>query len=282
MENETANQNLAKSTETQSVPPIKTRWRIALLILILIICLDIAGWFGYQQFFKNRQPSNSKTAYTGSVKVGYISSWPGHLGLFLARDKGYFKEEGLVVEMKKYDGGTPLLDDYVHGRLQGRADLTLDAIIEAYKGLDHKTVLAIDYSNGADGIISSSNIKNFQDVKGKKFAFENGSIEEFFTLYALQQNNLTIKDIIPVNLDAEKAAKALAKGDVDVATTFEPVLGQVVGQIHGNRLYTSADAPGIITDTLDFRSDFINHYPDAVQRFIKAYFKGVQYWKDHG
>src|SRR5205814_4780862 len=134
----------------------------------------------------------------------------------------------------KYDGGTPLLNDYVNGKLQGRGDLSLDAINEAYKGLNHKAILVIDRSNGADGIISSEKIKDFQDVKGKKFGFEKGSLEEFFTLYALQQNDLTINDITPVNLDPEEATQALVKGDVDVITTFEPALSQTVKQIHGN------------------------------------------------
>lgn len=287
MEYENTNQNVTKieepvqsPMEISSVRSIQTQWRIVLSVLLFVI-LGSTGLFGYQQFFSNKQALKPKTGYTGNIKIGYIAGWPGHLGLFLARDKGYFKEEGVHVELKKYEGGTPLLNDYVHGRLQGRADLTLDAISEASMGLDHKTVLAIDYSNGADAIISSANIKTFQDVKGKRFAFEKGSIEEFFTRYALQQNNLSINDIIPINLAADKAAQALVKGDVDVAATFEPLVSQVVGQIHGNTLYTSAEAPGIITDILTFRSDFINQYPDTVQSIAKAYFKGVQYWKDH-
>lgn len=287
MENENTHQEhieskepIQQNTEIKPVKPAHNGWKIFIVIFLLVI-LGLAGWLGYQQFFTNKQSSKPKTVYTGSIKIGYIASWPGHLGLFLARDKGYFKEEGLHVELKKYDGGTPLLNDYVNGVLQGRADLTFDAIIEAYKGLDHKTILAIDYSNGADAIISSTNIKSFQDVKGKKFAFEKGSIEEFFTRYALQQNNLSINDIIPINLDAEKAAQALVRGEVDVAATFEPTASQVVSQIHGNKIFSSADAPGVITDILTFRSNFINQYPDTVQSIIKAYFKGIQYWKDH-
>ena len=47
-----------------------------------------------------------------------------------------------------------------------------DVVNEVYKGLDHKIVLAIDHSNGSDGIIASSKIKSITDAKGKRIAFE--------------------------------------------------------------------------------------------------------------
>ena len=39
--------------------------------------------------------------------------------------------------------------------MQGRANLTLDALNERLQGFDHKIVLAIDYSKGADAIVGA-------------------------------------------------------------------------------------------------------------------------------
>lgn len=285
MDSDQANSDLPQPA--QPTPPAvpeqsgKNPFRTVLFISAVSICFIVLGFLGYQRYASQNKASQLKTPYSGKITIGYWGGWAGDLGLYLARDKGYFKETGLNVVLKKYDGGTPLLNDFVHGVLSGRADLSLDAINEAYQGLNHKVIVVIDYSNGADGIISSSSIKNFQQARGKRFAFEKGSLEEFFTLYALQQNNLSIHDIIPVDLDPEKAAEALTKGEVNVATTFEPSISQAIKQIHGNKLFTSADAPGVISDILTFRSDLINQHPEAVQAIVKAYFKGVQFWKEH-
>ena len=40
-------------------------------------------------------------------------------------------------------------------------------------------------------------------------------------------------------------------------------------------MYSSADAPGLITDVLTFRTDFIEQYPETVQAIIQVYFKAL-------
>ncbi len=274
------NQEAEAKASSPLAKPHKSTPRLIIGAIILIIVLVTSAWYF------TSQPSVSKALqavklYKGKIVIGYIKGWPGHVGLYLARDKGYFKEAGLDVELRSYDGGTPITNDFVKGVIQGRGDLTSDSAHEAYLGFGHKGVVVIDYSNGADGIISQANIKSFADAKGKRFGYEKGSIEEFFTLYALEQNKLSVSDIISIDLDPQKATDALTNGTIDVATTFEPAMSMALAKMHGNKLYTSADAPGVITDILTFRSDFIDKNPDTIQAIVNAYFKGVKYWKEH-
>ena len=87
--------------------------------------------------------------YSGPVTIGN-EMWPGYILLYVARDKGFFKEENVDVRIQKYVALGQLSKDYVAGKMQGRANLTLEAFNEAVNGLDHKIVLAIDYSAGSD------------------------------------------------------------------------------------------------------------------------------------
>ena len=249
--------------------------------IIGIIALLTLGYFSYNILVQKQTAvvSNSDL-YKGKITIGY-TLWPGYLGLYLARDKGYFIEAGLDVDLKLYPGLIEPSKAYVDGEIQGKANLTLDAADEAYRGLDHKVIIAVDHSNGSDGIIAGPLIKTIREIKGKKVAFEKGTLEEFFLSYALEQNGMTFKDIVPIDLDSEKAAIALTKNQVDVAVTYEPFMTSSLKKVSGNKIYSSADAPGLISDILTFRTDFIDKNPQTINTIVGAYFKAINFWKSN-
>jgi NitT/TauT family transport system substrate-binding protein len=218
--------------------------------------------------------------YKNKITIG-TAIWPGYLGLYVAKEKGYFKEAGLDVDIVRSIGLAELSKDYVAGKMQGRANLVFDAVKEYFGGFDHKVVLAIDYSNGSDAILARKEILSIGDLKGKRVAYEFGTLEEFFLAWALAENTLKLSDIVPVNANPEEAAKMLLEGQVDVAVTYEPFASKVVSADGFHAIVSSADYPGLITDILTFRSDFIEAYPETVRAIINAYYKGLDFWKAH-
>ena len=46
-------------------------------------------------------------------------------------------------------------------------------------------------------------------------------------------------------------------------------------------VYSSQDAPGLITDIMTFRTDFVEAHPETVEAIVRAYFKGLAFWKEH-
>ncbi len=207
--------------------------------------------------------------------------WPGYLLLYVARDKGFFKELGLDVEIKTYVSQAECSKDYTSGKLQGRTNLTSEMITESLAGFDQRVVMIIDYSNGSDGIVALPSITNLKQFKGKKIAFEHNTLEEYFLTYALAQSGLSLKDIIPVDLDAEASAKAIMEGNVDIAVTFEPFLSEATKNNKNNLVYSSANAPGIITDIFTFRTDFVQTHPKTITAFMQAYFKALKFWQEN-
>ncbi len=248
----------------------KIIWGVGIITVLVVI--SMGGWFFYT--------TTTTKLYPDKITIGGVA-WPGFLALYLAQDKGYFKEAGLDVDVKIYSGYQGVTDDYVAGRIQGKANLTLDAVDEAYRGLDHKAILVMDYSNGGDAVIASSQIKSFRDIKGKKVGYEFGTLMEFLLTYALQQHDLSLKDIQSFDLHAEEAMQALVAGKVDVAVTHEPFLTVALNKTKGNIIYSSADAPGVITDILTFRTDFIEANPETIDAIVQAYFRAFNFWKSN-
>ncbi|AKM78702.1 MAG: Aliphatic sulfonates family ABC transporter, periplasmic ligand-binding protein [Candidatus Wolfebacteria bacterium GW2011_GWE1_48_7] len=247
----------------------KSLYFVAIGISILII-----AWFGY---WKSTTTTTTTTTQE-KIVIGRVD-WPGYLGLIIADKKGYFKDEGLDVEVRRYSGLTELLQGYRSGEIQGKANPTFDCVTDAYEGIDNMAVIAIDQSNGADGIIARPGISSIRNLKGKKVGVERGTIEEFFLRYALDQYDMKFEDIIPVNLTAEQAADAVIAGDVDSSVTYEPYMTKAIKKSGGTLLFSSADALGVVVDVLTMRADFIDQYPDKVQAIVRAYFRAIDFWK---
>jgi NitT/TauT family transport system substrate-binding protein len=249
-----------------------------LLPFFVFSVLLIVGAFLYTGSFKTEEIKTDH--YEDKITVG-VALWPGHLPLVVADRLGYFKDAGLNVELKRYDALAEVSNDYVSGKLQARANLTLDTISEHLGGLDHKVVLVIDYSNGADAIIASANVATLKDIRGKKVAYEHGTLEEYFLTWALKEEHLSIADIESVPANPEQAVTLLQEGKVDVAVSYEPFISKLTAADGFHPIYSSKEAPGLISDVLTFRSDFLESHPEAVEMFTAAYFRALEYWNEH-
>ena len=246
-----------------------------------IFFLALSVWFAGQAFdFHAFAGTSGSHLYKGKITIG-TAIWPGYLPLYVAQEKGYFKEAGLDVDVERLIGLAEVSKDYVAGKMQGRANLTLDAVKERSEGLDHKVILAIDYSNGSDAILARQDIHSVTDFKGKRVGYEVGTLEEFFLTWALNENGMQLSDIISVPANPEEAAKMLKEGTVDVAVTYEPFVSKFVSSGEFHVTYSSKDAPGLITDILTFRTDFIEANPETIQAIVGAYFKALTFWKEH-
>ena len=252
--------------------------RSLLIIIVLLLCLVGVVWFSRQHL--SRQAPSRTPLYAGLITIG-TETWPGYLPLYVARDQGYFKDAGVNVEIKRYIGLGELSKDYVAGTMQGRANLTLDMVNEYLQGLDHKAVLVIDYSNGSDAIVGNESVPTLKEIRGKRVAFEPNTLEEFFIAWALKQVGFTLADVQAVVANPEESARQLAAGQLDVAVSHEPFLSKMLGAGAFHGLYSSADAPGLITDILTFRTDFLQAYPETVQAVVRAYFAALQFCQEH-
>jgi len=92
---------------------------------------------------------------------------------------------------------------------------------------------------------------------------------------------MSMADIVSVPANAEESAKLLKAGRVDVAVSHEPFLSQFVQAKTAHTVYSSQDAPGLITDILTFRTDFMEANPATIAAILRAYFRALDFWKAH-
>jgi NitT/TauT family transport system substrate-binding protein len=217
------------------------------------------------------------------VKIG-LNTWIGFGPLYVAEKLGTFKKYGVDVKLVKFQDGSLVPPAIESNALEGGA-ITYDQVIGgAAKGLTQKVVLTIDYSNGGDAIVADSSIKSIKDFKDKKVAFSALTPSDFLLSYALQKNNMTKEDILPSNLPPEAIPSALISGAALIGVTFEPNVSQIV-KAKSKRtfkvIFSTKEAPGLITDVLVFKKDYISSNPEEVKSVIQAYFDSLDYMKQN-
>jgi NitT/TauT family transport system substrate-binding protein len=249
-------------------------------IIIVFVLISIIVILGLGTTTTTTTTTTKEKLFTEKITIG-VTHWPGYFGLHIADQKGFFKDSGLDVEVKMFPSLTDVSKAYREQNIEARGSPSFDVLKDANNGLDQKIVLVVDYSNGGDGIIASKSIKSIKDAKGKRVAFEKGTLEEFFFIHTLEHYSLGIKDIVPIDLGPKEAAQAIVDGTADIAVTFEPFMSEALALTGGNKIYSSADDPGFISDVLVFHPEFIKKYPETVQAIIEAYFKALQFTKDN-
>lgn len=215
-----------------------------------------------------------------TLKLGH-STWVGYGPFYIARDKGYFKEEGVDVELIIMEDTPMKMGALMAGQLDLVASTADEFPIYMKPGIGLRYVLAVDNSKGGDGIVATKDITTVEGLKGKKVAFEQGSVSQFFLNALLKDAGLSQSDIEPVNMAATDAGVAFAAGQVDAAVTWEPALSQGAKAENGHILLTSADKPGLITDVVAATDATLKEKGEDVKAFVRAWYRALDFIKSN-
>ncbi len=218
-------------------------------------------------------PESKQTFRVGTVL------YTGAAGLVMAKEKGFFADENLHVEILIMDAVT--MRQALHA---GQVDYyypTVDAVaFDAAQGVPAKIIYLPTKSNGADGIVAATDIQTMSDLRGKKIAVQKGIWSHFFLVSALKDANVSPDEVTLIEMDGEKAPTALLSGDVDAAVGWEPYLSKTSQAGPYHILATTHDSP-VIIDAIAVNNALLEKDPKSVAAFVRALEKGYQYTADH-
>jgi len=219
------------------------------------------------------------TLHAAPLKVGY-SDWPGYTIMEIAKQKGWFKEAGLDVEMVWFEY-SPSLDALSAGKIDADMLVASDALVIGATGAKSKIVTLLDYTDGNDMVIGAPGITSMKDLKGKKIGVELTLVDHLLLLEGLKQNGMTQKDVVLVGTATDKTPQALASGQVSAVAAWYPISGQALTQVPGStKLFTSAQAPGLIYDVLAVNPASYAAHKEDWAKFTAIYYKCVDFLKD--
>src|SRR5215469_7513038 len=219
-------------------------------------------------------------AMADTIKIAH-STWVGYGPLYIAQDKGFFKKNGVDVELIVMEDPKERFPTLMADRIQMIASTVDTALLYLKKPSDFQYVEAIDDSNGGDGIVALKEIKTIADLKGKKVAVNDGSVSEFYLNVLLTKAGLKESDLNTVNMTAADAGGAFVARRVDAAVTWEPWLTKGKSTDFGHLLVDSSSTPGLITDVIIVKTDWANAHKRDVEAIVRSWNEAVAYYRDN-
>ncbi|MBG0741956.1 MAG: ABC transporter substrate-binding protein [Cylindrospermopsis raciborskii KL1] len=223
----------------------------------------------------------SCTPYSGDsreIQVGF-SVWPGWLPWQIAANENLFTANNIQVNLKWFDGYLDSINALNSGKLDANSQTLNDTISSVAAGADQVIVLVNDNSTGNDKIIVREGINTIADLKGKKVAVEEGTVDHFLLLLGMKKAGLTSNDIILQPLETGAASAAFVAGQVDAVGVFAPFTTKALELPGSKELFSSRDFPGAIPDHLVVNRQLIKERPQDVQALVNTWFETLDYIK---
>ena len=241
--------------------------------LILILCLLVFGCKG-QRPLEAGPPIPLRLAWANLHDCSLVQ---------LAAVKGFFKEEGLAVQVQSCGYGKAALQAV----LDGKADLATVAetpLMFAVLGGQKLSVIGSIYtSNKKNGIVArrKSGISSPGDLINKRIAFTQGTTSHIFLSSFLIANHLTMDQVTPVDLAPEQMQDALLSGKVDAVSTWSPT-SKIIAERMGPDGVVLND-PHIYTETFVIagHAAFVDGNQEAMRRMLRALLRAEEYTARH-
>jgi NitT/TauT family transport system substrate-binding protein len=257
-------------------PPSRglARLRLTVSAAVVVAALVLAAGCG--------SSSSSSSSSGGVQSVSMISNlWPGIAPFVVAHDQGLDKKNGVDLNIKFVEQ----LSDVTSAMGSGRADVAYSvgpgqAMTMLQAQIPIKLLMIGDISIGGDQILGQPSISGMAALKGKTVGIEHATTGYPLLVDGLQHAGLSINDVNDIELSASQAAVALQSGQVDAAYTYQPYVNQTLAKGFKS-LYKAGDNPGIVSDLLIGRSDWVDSNPTAAEGVIKTWQDGLDYLKAH-
>lgn len=218
-----------------------------------------------------------------TFNAGYLAS-PGHVLYFVAKEKGFFQEEGLDVNLFLFNNSGEGMNAIKSGKLDAGTFGTTAPLKFIANGGDF-TMFGGQMENGGSGLVTKpervkefSNLKNF---RGKKIATVRLSTADVVFRAALLDAGVDWKkDMTLLELDSPGAVlEAVKKGSVDAGMVWAPHLKNCEKQGLKTALYTDQVEKGHSCCRQTALTARLKEKPEDYVAFLRALIKAYRFYQ---
>ena len=239
------------------------------------------------------QCTTSFAAESVTIMVGGIEKQI-YLPAKLAERLGYFKEQGLVVELISEASGAYAEDQLLAGAVQGVVGFYDHTIQLQAKGKAVQSVVQFSLAPGEVELVSVRMEKQMAspaDFKGKKLGVTGlGSSTHFLTQYLAVSHGVKISEISVVPVETgDKFIAAMRNGMIDAGMTTEPTVSRMLKSGEA-RILVDLRSPEATVRALGglypaaclyMQTKWVNTHKQIVQKLANAFVKALRYIEAH-
>lgn len=263
---------------------------LCLLLLAVIITISLAacGQKGKSPSESNpvTSPDSTQDAANNESlrKVTFVLDWApntNHTGIYVARDKGYFKDAGLDVEIIQPSEGTS--DSIVaSGSAQFGISYQEGVTFARAQGVPLVSLAAvIQHNTSGFASIKNKNILSPKDFEGKTYGGWGSPIEEATIKYLMDQEGADFSKVTIATTGDADFFQASQSGQIDFAWIFAGWDG-IAAKLKGmelNYIDLGKIAPvfDYYTPVIITSENTLNKDEELVRTFMEAVVKGYEF-----
>jgi len=255
-----------------------------LLLVIVIIGAVICSLSAFllqkkQNFLSSlfHKSYQGKTEKIIAATIGEYSSLT-----YLAKEKGYFQENGLDVETREYVSGPPAVADLLAGKVDMATAADFVGVRNIYTNKDLR-ILAQAAEAESFFLVADrkKGIQTAADLKGKRIGVTKKTAGEFYFERFLTLKNIPLSNVQLVDLSVADIDTQITEGKIDGGITFDPHIYNVKKQLGKDAVVFSIQGRQKLFSLLYTTSQTIKNNPDAVNRYIRSLKQAETYLNEH-
>jgi ABC-type nitrate/sulfonate/bicarbonate transport system substrate-binding protein len=224
-------------------------------------------------------PRNGGPGGTEPVTVAYSPFESGML-FYLACEKGFFAQQGIRLDPRRYDTGAGSLD----GLVSGEADIAVGVsefpmVIQTFRQAAIRVVGNMDkakliYLIGR----RDRGIERVADLAGKRVGTTLGTVAEFHLGRFLEVNGLSMSDIRVVDVTAPgEWVGAVLNGDIDAICTAQPYAHMLKKALGANGQGWLAQGGQSLHGLIVASESWVAAEPEQLKGFLQALAEAEDY-----
>jgi len=211
---------------------------------------------------------------------------------YIAYDKGFFKDEGLDVDLIVLDSGAKVIAPLGTGELDvGSGALSVGFWNALLRGVKFRIVA--DRGHAEPGylyqtvfmrkdLVDGGQFKSLVDLKGMRMGFAAQGVTSLSLLNeAAKFAGIKYEDVVPVYLSFPQQIAALQNKALDGTFLIEPQATAAVNAGYGVRFMdTNVFYPHQQISTIFYSDKFARERKDVADKFMRAWLRGVRAYND--
>jgi len=246
------------------------------LILSIILVIVVIG--GIYYFVAHQEKLEISKIRVSTNKTPYSTLY------VVAKEKGFFKEEGLDVETVIVGTGREGLDALISKNVEINFVVDTPMANLGFKSTEVQLVATLAEGLDLDLIVRKDRgINQPSDLKGKKIGIQKGTVMEFFASKFLETNGINKEDVEIQNIGIKEMAVAFERGDFDAVSSFEPHTNKILEMMRDEAATFSLVIPKVrlVNWNVSVRQEFLENHPVVIKRFLQALIKAEKYTRDN-
>ncbi len=216
-----------------------------------------------------------------TIVLDWIDRNPQHMGFILAKERGWYAEQGLDVTLQSGRGSVQVLQLVTAGQAEFGLINGITQVQAVAKQNVPVKMVAVVYQKDNLGLryFEASGIKSLKDLEGRRIGLVTGSIQHLLWPAFAKASGIDASKVEVVNVDVQTYVQQWSAGQFDAANTGLGTYETVAFDRQGRHVIevTFAETLPLLGFGVVTPQKLIAERPEVVRGFVKASQRGWDY-----